>query len=98
MRRCTTCHIEFPLATYTGVCPRCGSNGLPMDPADDVTVKVNWHELRIMGVWAENHARTLSPDAQKALMAVLHRLEAQHPKKLPLSLAGEVAMAMRTKT
>lgn len=37
-------------------CPRCGHKGRPCDPVEDIQVKVNWHELRILAIWAERWA------------------------------------------
>lgn len=56
--RCVKCNHSFTEAEIEGAsaCPYCGSRSLPMDPAQDVTIAVNVHELRILGIWAENHA------------------------------------------
>jgi DNA-directed RNA polymerase subunit RPC12/RpoP len=56
--RCTLCASEFSQDDLDGVnaCPVCGHGGLPMPIDADVKVAVNWHELRILGMWAENWA------------------------------------------
>ncbi len=66
-----------------------------MSPKDDVIVKINWHELRILTIWATNYAydNNLSQASKAALYAIVERLEAQHPDKAerqPLTLAGEI--------
>lgn len=101
--RCTICSKEFAEADLPpGVsgCPACGTQSLPCDVAGDVTVKLNWHELRILGIWAENYARSIaaqpeanadSKRAPKVVLAITRRLRAQHPKRPPLTLEDEVA-------
>lgn len=92
--RCTNCSAEFTDAELVGVgcCPKCGSTGTPCDIKDDVTIRVNWHELRIIGMWADNWASTPNfPESSKRVVAaILARLEKQYPDKTPLTLAGEV--------
>ena len=65
---------------------------MPCAIADDVTIKINWHELRILTMWAHNFAaiRALDSDAKRGLAAIIVRLEKQFPDKTPLTLAGEV--------
>jgi DNA-directed RNA polymerase subunit RPC12/RpoP len=56
--RCTHCLAEFSNAEIQGVeaCPKCGDKGIPMAVEQDVLIRINVHELRILGIWAENHA------------------------------------------
>lgn len=101
--RCTLCNSEFTQGqldavseTDWGKCPSCGTESLPCDPADDVTVNVNWHELRLLCMWAENHSLSLaksspekcsqSPDVVYAICA---RLKAQHAERTALTLLDE---------
>jgi hypothetical protein len=37
-------------------CPNCGTTNVPMRIEHDLEIKINIHELRILGIWAENHA------------------------------------------
>ena len=58
-----------------------------------MTVKINWHELRILTIWAENWASRCKEDNATmpvTVEAIARRLEKQYPKKTPLTLAGEV--------
>ena len=72
-------------------CPRCKSNGVPCDPANDLTVEVNWHELRILGIWASNWAaKVCDGDAERTVRSILSRLERQYPEQNPLTLGGEL--------
>ena len=96
--RCTVCASEYTdaeIATATA-CPNCGSKGLPCDIAQDIEIKTNWHELRILGIWASNWAHEKlggekDRDSVKALNAIIKRLEAQRKEGWPaLTLFGEV--------
>jgi hypothetical protein len=63
-----------------------------MHPLDDVEVKVNWFELRIMAQWAEQWAARhvhQYPHMQKVIYAITQALEEQCPSFQPLTLAGE---------
>lgn len=80
--RCTTCRAEFDQSETEGAsaCPRCGSTGVPMWVSDDVTIKINLHELRILSIWADNWAREkCDQDVQEMLDAVLRALGRQLP-------------------
>jgi predicted nucleic acid-binding Zn-ribbon protein len=97
--RCTRCAEEFSDAESEGLtcCPKCGDTGVPMLIADDVTVKVNWHELRILGIWAENWAKKIQEDNKDekkdyllTVMCIAGRLQKQHPDKAPLTLFSEI--------
>jgi len=81
--RCVSCGSEFDNATLptTGVdkCPSCGSRSLPCDPAHDVFMALNWHELRILAQWASNHAEGLGDQQKVTLTAILRRIDAHRP-------------------
>lgn len=94
--RCTDCRAEFSEADTRGAaaCPACGSRSIPMSIAEDVTVRINWHELRILTIWAERwagqHAAT-NPEMGVTLRAVVEALEVQRPEGFaPLMFADEV--------
>jgi hypothetical protein len=95
--RCVRCGSEFSEVETAGArgCPNCGATSVPMAIAQDVTVKVNWHELRVLGIWANNWAAVCDEqdptgDAKGAIAGTLRRLEAQHPNRPPLTLMGEL--------
>jgi len=93
--RCIRCYSEFSAEEIknANACPACGEFGRPCHIADDVILKINWHELRILTIWASNYARAIekrSPDSTKGLQAIILRLEKQYPDKSPLTLEGEV--------
>lgn len=97
--RCTRCRSEFTDAQiqHAKACPKCGTRGVPMSVAQDVTIKVNWHELRILTMWAERWADQVAknddalPDAQAVVPAIARAIQAQHPTMPPLTFAGEIA-------
>lgn len=88
---CVVCGGRYTSEEIEGqtACPGCKSTSVPCDPAEDVTVEINWHELRILGIWAEHHAK--KHDGLNIIQAITRRLEAQYPDLPPLTLSGEVA-------
>jgi len=59
--------------------------------SNDLDIRINTHELRILAVWASSWAQANpSPDGQmeNVLAGVLHRLKKQAPG-VPLTLADE---------
>lgn len=94
--RCLICNEEFTKEdlTHVSCCPKCGNSGLPADPKDDVTIKINWHELRILTIWAENWAARIKDETktqpQLVVACIARRIQKQHPDKTPLTLAGEI--------
>ena len=102
--RCVRCNAEFSDAETVGACacPKCGSKGVPMRISHDVTIKVNVHELRILGIWAENHAadmdnRNLDNPSYESMKETVNlicdRIQAQlkeQGKEMPLTLTREL--------
>lgn len=97
--RCVICNSEFTEAQTAGHngCPKCGDKGLPSSPDQDVTVKINWHELRILCIWAEFWANRISKeeaesgrDPIKTVWAIAGRLQDQYPSHMPLTLSAEI--------
>ena len=90
--RCTDCGVTFDYAKLAGAtcCPNCNSTSVPCDVALDVTVTLNWHELRILCIWAENYGHTIKK--QGTIYSIAARLEekARKPGMAPLTLAGEL--------
>lgn len=108
--RCLECRKEFSLAfieeTNATVCPGCGTPTLPLNTNQDVNIKINWHELRILTIWAQNFQdQVLNKDPEqtpiKCIEFIVQELEKQKPKDFPaLSIMGElqdVADAFNTK-
>lgn len=97
---CVNCGAWFTEAEVEDAicCPACGNRGVPMAKTENVTVEINWHELRILCIWAENWARKIEEDGSgrdghdsvKAIYGIADRLQQQHPSKTPLTLSGEL--------
>lgn len=85
---CTDCGHK--IASFDGLngCPACDSRGIPCASENQVSVSVNWHELRILVIWAENWQRrhTLG----RTVYAIAKRIESQHPEQPCLTLASEL--------
>jgi len=92
--RCTKCYREFSEDETKNVscCPKCGSKGLPMSISQDVEIKINWHELRILCIWAENWAEEkCDQDSRSMLEAMMNRLDKYRPEGgAALTLTREV--------
>lgn len=99
--RCTKCSTEYSDYEVEGAkrCIECGDIGIPMAISEDVNIKINWHELRILTIWAENWARQCDKNSKEeneesqlllTIMCVAQRLQKQFPDKTPLTLFGEI--------
>ena len=93
--RCLICNQEFTEEEIRGFdkCPKCSNTGIPCSPKEDVTIKINWHELRILTIWAENFANQIEKDNPKSALTIAciaRRIQKQYPDKTPLTLAGEI--------
>lgn len=100
--RCTICRSEFSDEEIQNIeaCPKCNTTSIPCDMKDDVTIQINWHELRILGIWAENWARQLvadgTKDSDKVVAAIAKAIEQQYPDKTPITLSGELRDIRKT--
>ena len=93
--RCRACNAEFTDVEIEGhkACPACGSKRAPIAIAQDVTLTLNWFELRILANWAERWAETLASDhdARGSLELILNRIRACRPAGAPgLTLRDEM--------
>lgn len=69
-----------------------------MDTAKDVTIRINVHELRILGIWADNYARSIrdravangESDPLPALRGILGRIRKQILDCPPLTMFEEL--------
>lgn len=100
---CTRCNKGFTEEEATGAqaCPGCGTKSLPMAGDAFVNIRINVHELRILGIWAENWAveadnKQLDNASHESLKETVNiicdRIRAQLPAKLnqPLTLSAEI--------
>lgn len=95
---CTECGARVASFEGLSACPACGTDSVPCRDADQVTVQVNWHELRLLCIWAENWQRR-AVTTTRVVYSIAKRLRRQHPNRSPLTLAeelGEVAGEFQT--
>ena len=94
--RCIVCRSEFEQDQLKGLkaCPTCETTSIPMSTKQDVELKINWHELHLLCVWAENWARAMKksgdPDGFKVLYSIIKELQDQYPDMQALTLSGEL--------
>jgi hypothetical protein len=99
---CTDCGARFTDDETKDCwgCPKCGNQGVPCGVDQDVCVEINWHELRILCIWAENYAQACKAkdrtglDGEKmplTVLAIARRLQRQYPDYTPLTLSEEIA-------
>jgi len=99
--RCVRCGSEFTDAEIASVmvCPSCGSDGTPCAIKDDVQAVINWHELRILVMWAENYESAIvakdpvaNANSKGVVAAIAGRLARFRPDGAgPLRFAEEFA-------
>ena len=91
---CTCCGKRFTKEEVENVseCPKCHTTGIPCDPNQDFKIEINWHELRILTIWASNWASEKAFDKQSksSLNGIIGRLQRQNPNGAPLTIAGEL--------
>ncbi len=96
---CLRCSQWIDPSTVLLACPNCGSPGVPASSNDLVTVKITWHELRCLVIWAENFANQHRNEPEHEGGAMPHvvygiadRLMTQHlGQSTGLTLASEIA-------
>jgi len=90
--KCARCRNEFVLHEIieSDHCPDCKTAGTLMSPGDDVTIKINWLELKILGMLSERYAKTIkNSDPLRTLYSIVKGIQDQYPKKRPLTLRSE---------
>lgn len=82
--RCVVCRNEFSDAEAAEAlqCPSCGDTGIPMKISEDLDIKINWHELRILCIWARNYAESISKELSGG-MEVIESIEKHISKHRP---------------
>lgn len=89
--RCSVCRNEFNLymATKYGVrkCPKCGTEIAPIMIAQDILIKINWQDLRILANYAKRWVYTfdMSKTGNKDMSLVLENIIQQIGKYRPQS-------------
>ncbi len=98
--RCLHCSTEYSRKESEGIssCAKCGSKSVPCLIDDDVNIRINWHELRILTIWAENWARQIDDKEEDngkdklllTIMTIAERLQNQFPTRIPLTMFSEM--------
>jgi hypothetical protein len=102
--RCIHCRSEFTADQLRGAksCPTCGDTAQPLSLQDDVTITINWHELRLLCSWAEKWSEHLIASGQHStsndymtIYSIIEALQDQYPFFHPLSPGGELQTLIR---
>lgn len=91
--RCVDCYEEFSEEDVgdSEACPACGTCTLPMSIDEDILLPINWHELRVLTIWASNYAEKLPDSSRISLHKTLKRLDKYRPPGgAALTLVGEI--------
>lgn len=89
---CTTCGHHVDSFDGLSCCPNCGSDGRPCDDANQVTVSISTHELRLLCIWAENWGHAIKDGSGDAsvVYGIAVRLRKQlGDKDTPLTMADK---------
>ena len=63
-------------------CPMCNSTSIPCSWKDQVNISINWHELRIIIMWAENWwNKTKKEEQMNPVFGVAERIRKQYPER-----------------
>lgn len=96
--RCALCEKEYysndPLLKNIETCPNCNTKWPPCRIDEDVNLKINWFDLRLLANFAVRWSDSLTEDegnARAVLQAVLKRISQHRPKDAPaLTIYQEV--------
>ncbi len=80
---------------FYGGCPECGETGIPADLDDSVNIKITWHELRVIVMWAERWASAnVDKPENKSMLETVYgiadRVQFQHIDKPGLTFRSEL--------
>lgn len=88
---CWSCGVQSKvddLRTPCTSCPNCGSRSVPMDPHFDVTLTLNWYELRCLVQWAQNYIESIEEDRdlEAGFERLLNKIRAVKPHGYAMGL------------
>ena len=90
---CTFCgkrYTKEEVDKIEGFCPECKSKSVPCFADKDVSIEINWHELHLLCVWAENWQGQSDEIKEPTVSAIARRIQRQYPDLHPLTLSEEV--------
>jgi len=70
-------------------CPNCKTTSVPCTYDNQVDITINWHELRILCMWAERYALEHTEGAG-VVYSIAERIRMQYPNKSALTLSEEL--------
>lgn len=85
---CVMCGHKVNSFDGLSKCPSCESTFSPCANKYQFDVNINWHELHILAVWAENWQR--DKKLPKVVYPIIKRIKEQYPHMPPLTLAEEL--------
>lgn len=87
---CIDCGTRIESFEGLSECPTCKSKSVPCSDKLQVDISINWHELRVLIMWAENWSLKNSGNAG-VIYGIAERIRLQHPEiKTPLTIASEI--------
>lgn len=87
--RCAVCTAEYDSKLFRhplDACPNCGTKIPPLKTNQDVAVKLNWQDLRVLAIYAKRWSHLIpvenpiNKQALEALRLILKNLEKYQPK------------------
>jgi len=108
---CTTCGFKISQKEAEekelGGCPNCNATGVPCTNLNDIELKINWHELACLVMWAERWAISSQERSEKTedvmmksqpfvqvVYGIADRIAQQYPERQersPLTLMGQLS-------
>lgn len=104
---CTLCSANIESFDGLVKCPKCGTDSQPCSNDNQLNVKINLHELRILCIWAENWADKCYNDSDatgrnkmmpELIKAITARLRPQVGKGIPITMRDEIELLTKAAT
>jgi len=98
---CTLCSANIESFDGLVKCPMCGTDSQPCSNDNQLSIKINLHELRILCIWAERWADKCYNDSDvtghnkmmpELIKAITARLRPQVGKGVPITMNDEFVL------
>jgi hypothetical protein len=86
---CTLCGCQIESFDNLECCPNCKTQSLPCSWDNQVNISINWHELRLIFMWAEKWGMKHC-DGAGVVYSIADRIRNQYPNKSSLTFADEI--------
>jgi len=86
---CIDCNFKIDSFDNLEECPNCNSKTIPCSDKDQVNINVNWHELKMLTIWAEQWGNEKCNGAG-TIYSIAQRIQEQYPNMPLLSLAESI--------